>query len=85
MKAHIVYRISLWSLASVYRAVCRLCTLLQGDCRRSVEMEETTCILRIETEHLTQAQLYELMTLTGFDCKGNLTSRFDPGLPTGEA
>lgn len=81
----LVSHISLQSLASVYRAMCRLCVLLRGNCRWSVELEETTCVLRMETEHLTKTQIGELLRLAGFDGEANLTSRLNPGPPTEEA
>ena len=48
-------------------------------------MEVTTCVLRVETDHLTQTQIGELLRLAGFDGEANLTSRLNPGLPTEEA
>ena len=49
----------------VHRAACRLCKL-KGICRWSLDVDD--CVLRIETNSLTETEIIQLLTRAGFQC-----------------
>ncbi|GAB3705136.1 hypothetical protein GCM10027592_37230 [Spirosoma flavus] len=49
----------------VHRAACRLCKL-RGVCRWSIDLED--CVLRIEADSLTEADVIRLLTKAGLEC-----------------
>lgn len=69
----LVFRTNINTAERVYRAACRLCILLRGNCRWSVDrsdgpMEDCDCVLRIETETLTEADIIRLLKRAGPGC-----------------
>lgn len=57
----------------IHRAACRLC-LLKGICRWRIDLDDeggkpTQCILRIETESLTETDVIRLLTAAGLQCE----------------
>ena len=56
----------------IHRAACRLC-LLKGICRWRIDLDDgedtTQCILRIETESLTETDIIRLLTAAGLQCE----------------
>ncbi|MCX6218862.1 hypothetical protein [Spirosoma sp.] len=49
----------------VHRAACRLCKL-RTICRWSIDLED--CVLRVESESLTETDVIRLLTKAGLQC-----------------
>ncbi|SOD92425.1 hypothetical protein [Spirosoma fluviale] len=49
----------------VHRAACRLCKL-RAICRWSIDLED--CVLRVESESLTETDVIRLLTKAGLHC-----------------
>lgn len=67
--AHVlVFRTNINSAERLYRTACRLCLLLHGDFRWTVDMEDCDCVLRIETDSITEADVIRLVRQAGLQC-----------------
>ncbi len=64
----LVFRTNLNTPERLYRAACRLCILMRGDFRWSVDAEDCDCVLRIETDSLTEGDIVHLLTQAGLEC-----------------
>ncbi|MVM38798.1 hypothetical protein GO730_16705 [Spirosoma sp. HMF3257] len=67
MKNVLVFRTNINTDERLHRAACRLCKL-RTICRWSVDLEDCDCVLRIEAEALTEAEVIRLLTRAGLDC-----------------
>lgn len=65
----LIFRTNLNTAERMYRAACRLCILARGNFRWSVDLEDRDCVLRIETEQLTEADVVAVLTQVGLRCE----------------
>ncbi|MFD2571104.1 hypothetical protein ACFSUS_10695 [Spirosoma soli] len=63
----LVFRTNINSDKRIHQAACRLCKL-RGICRWSIDLEDSDCVLRVETDQLTEADIIRLLTRAGFQC-----------------
>lgn len=69
----LVFRTNINTDERIHRAACRLC-LLKGICRWRIDLDDvagttTQCILRVETESLTEMDVIRLLTAAGLQCE----------------
>lgn len=63
----LVFRTNINTDERVHRAACRLCKL-RGICKWSIDLEDHNCVLRIEADSLTEADVIRLLTRAGLQC-----------------
>lgn len=63
----LVFKTNINTDERVHRAACRLCKL-RSVCRWSIDLEDEDCVLRIEAESLTEADVIRLLTKAGLQC-----------------
>lgn len=61
----LVFRTNINTDERVHRAACRLCKR-RAICRWSIDLED--CVLRVESESLTEADVVRLLTKAGLHC-----------------
>ena len=68
----LVFRTNINTDERVHRAACQLCKLrgqsADAVCRWSIDLEDYRCVLRIEAEFLTEADVIRLLTGAGLQC-----------------
>ncbi|GAB3737197.1 hypothetical protein [Spirosoma lituiforme] len=69
----LMFRTNINTDERIHRAACRLC-LLKGICRWRIDLDDengktTQCILRVETESLTETDVIRLLTAAGLQCE----------------
>lgn len=68
----LVFRTNINTDERIHRAACRLC-LLKGICRWRIDLDDgegpAQCILRIESESLTETDVIRLLTMAGLQCE----------------
>lgn len=63
----LVFRTNINTDERVHRAACRLCKL-RGVCKWSIDLEDHDCVLRIEAESVTEADVVRMLTKAGLQC-----------------
>ena len=63
----LVFRTNINTDERIHRAACRLCKL-RAICRWSIDLDDVDCVLRIEAEALTEADVIRLLTRAGLQC-----------------
>lgn len=66
----LVFRTNINTDGRVHRAACRLCLLQNGTvCRWSIDLEDVDCVLRIETDTLTESDVCRALQRAGLTCE----------------
>lgn len=72
MATVLVFRTNINTDERIHRAACQLCKLrgrcASGACRWSIDLEDHDCVLRIEAESLTEADVIRQLTRAGLQC-----------------
>ncbi len=63
----LVFRTNINTDERAHRVACRL-SKLSGTCHWSIDLEDEDCVLRIETESLTETDVIRLLTRAGLQC-----------------
>lgn len=64
----LVFRTNINTAERFHRTACQLCMLLKGQGQWNVDMEDCDCVLRIETECVTEAAVIDLLMGAGLEC-----------------
>ncbi len=65
----LVFRTDINSTKRLYQVAFQLCLLLHGNIRWSVDMEDCDCVLRIETDTVTEAEVISLVEQDKLKCE----------------
>ncbi|QHV95175.1 hypothetical protein [Spirosoma endbachense] len=68
----LVFRTNINTDQRVHQVACQLCKLrgqaADAVCRWSIDLEDCDCVLRIETNSLTESDIIRLLTRAGLQC-----------------
>ena len=64
----LVFRTNINSLDRLYQTACLMCHLRHRVSRWNVDMEDCDCVLRIETDRVSEAEVVRLVRQIGLNC-----------------
>ena len=64
----LVFRTNINSLDRLYQMACLICKLQHNVSRWNVDMEDCDCVLRIETDLITETEVVSLVRQAGLNC-----------------